>query len=73
MDTTKILSEKNTYKIMRHYALTLHKKFISSSLSFDDAKAHCNDIESSSNTCTLTKNRAHTLAYGPWFDGFYQE
>jgi hypothetical protein len=34
-----------------------------------EATKHCNDPESSSETCTSRAGRARTRKYGAWFDG----
>ena len=61
------------YKIIRHYFnRNVHNQVIATNLTLDEAKAHCDNPETSSNTCKSAKGIARTKKYGPWFDGFTQ-
>lgn len=57
------------YKIVRSY---LHHppRVIKRGLTMAEAHAHTRNPETSSKTATSARARAHTLKYGPWFDGF---
>jgi hypothetical protein len=57
------------YKIVRIY-FTGGRRTVKSGLTLEEAKEHCSDPETSSNTCTLARNRRHTQERGPWFDGY---
>ena len=63
-----------TYKIRRFYqrpnktAVT-----IKTGLTKEERDAHCKDPETSSRTCTLPENVAHTAEHGEWFDGWEEE
>jgi len=61
-----------TYSVVRYFAKggneTLH-----TCLSLEDAKAHCEDPETSSRTCTSREGLALAAQRGPWFDGYVKE
>jgi hypothetical protein len=61
----------DTYKIVRFFQNS--KRTIDTSLSLDQAQAHCNDPETSSTTCTNQAGLARTRKHGDWFDGYYAE
>lgn len=42
-------------------------------LTLTEAKEHCNDPETSSNTATSAEAKSITAAHGEWFDGFEEE
>lgn len=58
-----------TYKIIRFY-FSGSNKVIKRGLTFEDAKDHCNDIETSSNTCSIETKIKYP---GIWFDGYEKE
>jgi hypothetical protein len=59
------------YKIVRMYqAFGRKSKVIRTNLTKEQALEHCNDIETSSITCTNEKAIKHTQRFGHWFDGF---
>jgi len=59
------------YKIIRMYqAFWKKSKIIKTGLSKKDALKHCNDIQTSSSTCTNEEGIKHTQKNGHWFDGF---
>ncbi len=58
--------------IIRHFR-DHDNEVIATGLTLEEAKDHCNDPETSSNTCTLRKNMNITEKYGPWFDGYDEE
>jgi hypothetical protein len=58
-----------TYKIVRHY-FKGGRRVIERGLTLEEAKAHCNDPETSSSTCTTSRAKAITRRNGPWFDGY---
>ena len=62
----------DTYKIVRFY-FKGSKRTIATGLSLEEAKAHCSDPETSSETCRKWHNRQTTKKRGPWFDGLTLE
>jgi hypothetical protein len=60
------------YKIVRGY-MQGGKRTIASSLTLEEAQAHCRDPETSSRTCTKAANKKRTKQRGPWFDGYERE
>lgn len=63
-----------TYRTVRYYQRPeLRPRTIRRGLTLEEAMAHCNDLESSSTTCTKPHNRARTRDHGDWFDGFTAE
>ena len=61
------------YKIVRMYQRDESRQFnrtIKSELTLDEAQAHCQDPQTSSNTCTRADRRQITAQRGPWFDGY---
>ena len=68
------------FKIVRHYYgkpsygdlghLDSHRRTIETSLTLEQAQAHCNDPETSSSTCTTAAKRRYTAKVGEWFDGY---
>jgi hypothetical protein len=61
-----------TYKIVRFYRDDddLNRSVIVSGLTLEQAQAHCNDPETSSDTATSSEALARTRAHGAWFDGY---
>ena len=59
-----------SYQIRRFYRddEVLNGRVIRSGLTLEEAREHCNDPETSSNTATDPD-----LSHGPWFDGYEQE
>ncbi len=63
-----------TYKVVRKYQdEDLGDEEIKTGLTLEEAKAHCNDKESSSRTCTSAEGIRRTEEHGPWFDAYYEE
>ncbi len=62
------------YKIIRHYIDddTLDR-IIYTSLTKDEAKAHCKNPETSSSTCKGEVGLHRTRERGPWFDGYEEQ
>ncbi len=60
------------YKIVRMY-FRGGRRTIKSGLSLEQAQAWCSDPETSSSTCTKSKNIQRTMVRGPWFDGYEEE
>jgi hypothetical protein len=59
------------YKIVRFYVdPNKRKSTIRTGLYLEEARAHCNDRETSSRTATSANARAHTRKHGAWFDGY---
>ena len=65
---------KETYCIKRFYYEQGCKyypyRIIRKGLVFGEAEDHCRNPETSSSTCTNSRNHRHTQEYGAWFDGF---
>ena len=57
-----------TYKITRFF-FTGEKLIIKTGLTLEEARIHCSDPETSSNTCTKNVEGVGTK----WFDGYYEE
>lgn len=59
------------YKIVRSFFNGKRsKRVIKTGLTLEEARAHCNDPETSSRTATSAKARRYTARNGPWFDGY---
>ena len=63
------------YNIVRfyngnNYMSSGKRRVLQRDVSYEVAKAHCNNPESSSATCTKSYNKARTRKEGYWFDGF---
>lgn len=61
------------YKIVRHFKEDDRRETIAEDLTLEEAKAHCNDPETSSNTATGEKERRMTEEFGAWFDSWVEE
>jgi len=57
------------YKIIRFY-FNGGNRTIKTGLSLDEARAHCNNPETSSSTCTRPDRNRITRRNGAWFDGY---
>lgn len=66
-------TKQQTYRIVRFYQADRKPKIIDRGLTLEQAKAHCNDINTNSATCWTTSALEHTKKYGAWFDGFEKE
>ena len=63
-----------TYTIKRFYAARGRSHdVVVRGLTLDQARAHCDDSETSSSTCTSSAGCARTTRVGPWFDGYEEE
>ena len=65
----------NTTEECAHYRIVRFfqhggSRVVKRGLTLEQAKAHCNDPETSSKTCTSSVGKARTRLLGPWFDGF---
>ena len=59
------------YKIVRMYFdENVSDRTIKSGLTLEEAKAHCQDPETSSSTCTKAAGKRRTERFGSWFDGY---
>ena len=59
------------YKIVRFYFdSNILKRTIKKGLTESQAMAHCQNIETSSSTCTNAAGKRRTKQLGAWFDGF---
>lgn len=63
----------DTYKIVRFYGSRGGQRVIARGLTLEQAQAHCQDPETSSNTCTKAEGKARTRRLGHWFDGFQRD
>lgn len=61
------------YTITRYYRAGHPSETVETGLTIDEAKAHCNDPETSSATATSQEAFERTLAKGAWFHGFTEE
>jgi hypothetical protein len=60
-----------SYHIVRMYRDHPGKRrIIRRGLTLEEARAHCNDPETSSSTATSSAARKRTRDLGPWFDGY---
>lgn len=62
-----------TYRIMRNYLQDHPCEVIAKGQTMAQARAHCRDPETSSQTCTSPEGIERTKLKGPWFDGFLEE
>ena len=61
-----------SYKIVRNY-FNGGNRVIARGLTLEEARAHCNNPETSSSTCTTPAAKAVTRRNGAWFDGYTEE
>ena len=63
-----------TYKIVRYYRDPGFKsRVVRRGLSLEEARAHRNEPETSSRTCTNAAGQQRTMLKGPWFDGYTED
>lgn len=62
-----------TYRIMRYFFGGHTPAIVKVDLTLDEALEHCNDSETSSNTCTSAEGVALTVERGRWFDGYVED
>ena len=62
------------YKIVRLFC-SIHRdpEVIARGLTLEQAKAHCQNPETSSQTAKSAKAKRYTKQFGDWFDGFTKE
>lgn len=59
------------YRIVRYFAQPgKNKRVVNPRCTLADAKAHCDNPETSSQTCTSSYKKAYTRKHGHWFDGY---
>lgn len=59
------------YDVVRFYRdRPGEEQVVARNLSLAEARAHCNDPETSSSTATNPAAVRRTKRYGPWFDGY---
>jgi hypothetical protein len=64
----------DTYRVVRFYDDPDHPRVIvRRGLTLTEARAHCNDPETSASTATSPEARRHTAQHGAWFDGYENE
>ena len=61
------------FKIERSFFEGYPDKTIKRGLTEEDARAWCNDPETSSATCKSKKAQAIFAKYGEWFDGYTED
>lgn len=62
------------YRIVRFYeSAPIRRRTLAKGLTFEQAKAHCSDPETSSSTCTKAAGKARTKRLGRWSDGFEED
>lgn len=60
-----------TYNIVRFYKdAGIRRRVIEEAVTLAEARAHCNDPETSSSTATGKVAKARTRRVGAWFDGY---
>ena len=63
-----------TYRVVRFYREAgIRRRTIKTGLTLAQARAHCNDPETSSSTCTRAAGKRRTRQFGDWFDGYESE
>ena len=62
-----------TYEIVRFFFRSPDKEVIKTGLTREEAEEHCEDPETSSETCTSDEMVEYTKKHGAWFDGFTKE
>jgi hypothetical protein len=62
-----------SYKIIRFFHESRARRTIRTGLTLEQARAYCNDPETSSSTCTNHVGHARTRKSGSWFDGYTEE
>jgi len=62
-----------TYKIIRLYESGKAAEVIKKGLTKEEAKKHCTDDDTSSETCYSTEALERTRAFGRWFDAWEEE
>ena len=63
---------RSQYRVVRFYFNRPGYRTILNNMTLAQAQAHCQDPETSSQTCTLPANTSRTRRLGPWFDRYYQ-
>jgi hypothetical protein len=64
-------TEARVYNIVRFYKdAGTRRRVIRARVTLSEARAHCNDPETSSSTCTSAAGKARTRRLGHWFDGY---
>ena len=63
--------KQTKYKIVRFFFKGAHK-VIQTGLTRAQALEHCNNPETSSETCTTKPGTTRTKNRGPWFEGFME-
>lgn len=57
------------YKIVRFFE-NGRQRVINKRCTLAEAQAHCDDPETSSQTCTKAAGKRRTKQHGAWFDGY---
>ena len=62
-----------TYKIVHKFRNGHPDEVIETGLTLEQAKAHCQNENTSSGTAWAESAKAITAKLGPWFDAWYEE
>ena len=62
-----------SYKILRFFRRDKRTQIIRSGLTLEEARAHCDDPDTSSRYATSSAAKRRTRLFGPWFDGYEEE
>lgn len=72
--TPRYSSDDRTYRIVRFFQdPEIENTVVRVNMTIEQAKAWCNNPETSSVTCTTSFGRRRTEMYGPWFDRWQVE
>ena len=66
------MSSSDRYKIVRKF-FKGKSVTIQTNLTLEEAQAHCQDPETSHETCKKPHNRRRTRQHGQWFDVYYRQ
>ena len=65
---------EETFKVVRYYfSDDMDSEVILTGLTLEQAQAHCQNPQTSSQTATVASAVRRTEKYGPWFDGYTSE
>ncbi len=67
------METEKTYRVYRYFQRSGRRYTVATGQTLALAQAHCNDPETSSQTCTKPAGKRRTRERGPWFDGYTAE